>query len=1171
MDNWKELFPMRILQRGKKYYQEGRVFLNSYKLQGKFTGLVNGHHQYHVEGVYDQGTATSLFCDCPYAAEGNLCKHMVAVLFAVDQQCQSNPDTGHQQRLRQYLGPKFDLPFLSINPARLIGNYRFPRSIIYQALDSLELLTVEKEIIDERIANNPAQSPSWTYTLAASFDNCNFLVEVYFDHEKIQDISIKSFSSNCEENKVLVRAISLLKLASYIVDYNFGEGTNLAAQAFLEKFNPASTSDHLPIIKAYITASECLGNDYFLYFRVGTDTHMYKIKNLVAFSEQVSSGEKIKLGKFFNQPIVVTALDPSSRLWLNFINNIVSVMKLTRQNYSYNANLPNWLPLSDAIADKFDKTIQAGGQFAIDQVDGKAERVIRHLRPTINIHSIGATSSPNRAIKVHIDLPDDLIRGQQKYYQVDSNQWYAYTGVSPSQLGGEQDLTFGTSTMAEFYYQVLPQIEEQFAIKVPRPKLSRGFMAPLPRTVFFLDYHEGIVECRLAFAIGDKALALQDCTSEEFVNERQIDEAIRHVKEYFDQYNPTSQVFELHIEDAGSFLEQGIDSYREYGIIKATAAFKKLYHRSETKVSVGMNLQTGLLNLTVKLGQLSPTEISQLLTEYNPQRKYYRLTKDDVIKVDQPGIEELLAMMKKFNLTPQDFTKSQLKLPAYRALYLDDALSKQQAIDYRSSADLRQLVKNIKQPAIDNITLSPELHADLRPYQVVGVKWLATLSKYGFGGLLADEMGLGKTLQIIALILQQAGMQQCLIVAPAAVIYNWQAEFKHFAPAAKIFVLDGSKKGRANQLLTAPQDGVIITSYDALKRDIDLYENRHFAIEVLDEAQQIKNHTTMSAKAVKAVNADQRVALTGTPIENRLSELWSIFDYLNPGLLGTYRDFKKQYEKPIIEDQDQQALKKLKQLVQPFVLRRLKKNVLQDLPPKIERIILTPLAGKQKKLYQVRAARLVGQLKNEDDSTFKQYRFAILAEITRLRELCCSPQLLNKDSREKPGKMVQTLDIIQNEISNGHKILLFSQFTSMLAILKRELRALNVKCFILEGETKKADRLKLVKEFNEYDGPAVFLISLLAGGTGLNLTGADVVIHYDPWWNVAMENQATDRAHRIGQQNTVKIYKMVTKDTIEQRIIEMQKKKASLANSILSGKMAADTKLDRETLLKVLG
>ena len=432
-------------------------------------------------------------------------------------------------------------------------------------------------------------------------------------------------------------------------------------------------------------------------------------------------------------------------------------------------------------------------------------------------------------------------------------------------------------------------------------------------------------------------------------------------------------------------------------------------------------------------------------------------------------------------------------------------------------------------------------------------------------------MGLGKTLQVISVLLARKAKTKLpsLIVVPASVVYNWEAEIKKFAPELETIVLGGSKKERREQLERVT-DQVLITSYDSLKRDLKLYEKIGFDLEVIDEAQNIKNAKTAVSKAVKIINARHRLALTGTPIENNLSELWSIFDYLMPGFLGEYEYFRNNYEKPIVKDEDKKKEKQLSQIIAPFVLRRLKKDVLKDLPEKDEQVIYAKLSGRQDELYQAQTQKLIAQLNKQDDKDFKKQRFQVLAAITKLRELCCDPHLLYEDYRGKSAKLAATMELIEDSIADGHKILLFSQFTSMLELIEQKIKQAKIVTFVITGSTPKQKRQELIKQFNKLDHPAIFLISLKAGGTGINLTSADVVIHYDPWWNVAAENQATDRAHRIGQKHNVQIYKMVAKGTIEEKIVELQERKEKLADEVLSGEDFGSSTLDRADLLNIL-
>ncbi|XJZ60394.1 DEAD/DEAH box helicase [Lactobacillus delbrueckii subsp. bulgaricus] len=444
------------------------------------------------------------------------------------------------------------------------------------------------------------------------------------------------------------------------------------------------------------------------------------------------------------------------------------------------------------------------------------------------------------------------------------------------------------------------------------------------------------------------------------------------------------------------------------------------------------------------------------------------------------------------------------------------------------------------------------------------------LAQHGFGGILADEMGLGKTLQVISLLASQKD-QPSLIVAPASLVLNWEAEFKKFAPEMKTLVLSGSKKERSGQLADLTDIDVVITFYDLLKRDIANYEPHTFAYEVIDEAQMIKNPRTAAAKSVSVVKDKHRFALTGTPIENRLSELWSIFNFVMPGFLKSYREFKKDFESPIVKEDDQDCLNRLSQMVGPFILRRLKKDVLKDLPDKLEEVRYVGVGKEQRRLYDAEIARLKNKVMAEDDEGIKREQIEILAALTRIREICCDPGLLYEDYKGESEKRLACVDLIKSAIDEGHKVLLFSQFTSMLDLLEESLKAEEIGFLRIDGQTPKARRLTLVNVFNHKDSPAkVFLISLKAGGTGLNLTGADTVIHYDPWWNVAAQNQATDRAHRIGLEKKVTVYKLIAKDTVEEAILDLQEAKSLLAQGILTAESVSSASLQKEDLLKIL-
>ena len=434
----------------------------------------------------------------------------------------------------------------------------------------------------------------------------------------------------------------------------------------------------------------------------------------------------------------------------------------------------------------------------------------------------------------------------------------------------------------------------------------------------------------------------------------------------------------------------------------------------------------------------------------------------------------------------------------------------------------------------------------------------------------------GKTIQILSVILDYIKnsnkRKASLVVCPSSLSLNWQNEASKFANDLKTLVIKGSFNERKRQIEEIDNYDLVITSYDLLKRDIDLYEqeNYEFKYIIADEAQYLKNSNTQNAKSIKKIKAETRYALTGTPIENSLAELWSIFDFIMPGYLFTYRKFKNTYETPIVKGEDEKAMKKLKMLIEPFVLRRNKKEVLQELPDKTVTVLSNEMFEEQQNLYINYLARVKQEIAEKVKlNGYESSKMQILAALTRLRQICCHPSLFIDNYDGGSSKLEQCMEIIKEATKSGHKILLFSGYTSMFEIIEKELNKEQIKYFKLTGSTKVDERIKMVDEFNENSEIQLFLISLKAGGTGLNLTGADMVIHYDPWWNLSTENQATDRAYRIGQKNNVQVYKLITKNSIEEKIYELQEKKSKLAENMLSTNTVFVNKLTKEDILKL--
>ena len=435
--------------------------------------------------------------------------------------------------------------------------------------------------------------------------------------------------------------------------------------------------------------------------------------------------------------------------------------------------------------------------------------------------------------------------------------------------------------------------------------------------------------------------------------------------------------------------------------------------------------------------------------------------------------------------------------------------------------------------------------------------------------------GFGKTVQMLSVIVDYAKKEErktSLVVSPSSLTLNWQNEAKKFTNELKTAVIRGTLQERKRIIEEIDKYDLVITSYDLLKRDIEIYKEKDYKFKyiIADEAQYLKNSNTKNAKAIKQIKAETRYALTGTPIENSLAELWSIFDFIMPGYLFTYRKFKNIYETPIVKENDEKVMQKLKMLIEPFILRRNKKEVLKELPEKTVTVLNNEMNEEQKNIYLTYLLRAKQEIaeKIEIDG-YEHSQMQILAALTRLRQICCHPSLFMEGYKEGSSKLEQCIEIIAEAIEAGHKILLFSGYTSMFEIIEKELKKNNIKYFKLTGATKVDERMKLVDEFNENPEVKLFLISLKAGGTGLNLTGADMVIHYDPWWNISTENQATDRAYRIGQKNNVQVYKLITKNSIEEKIYELQEKKAQLADNMLDTKTTFINKFSKEEIMRL--
>ena len=646
------------------------------------------------------------------------------------------------------------------------------------------------------------------------------------------------------------------------------------------------------------------------------------------------------------------------------------------------------------------------------------------------------------------------------------------------------------------------------------------------------------------------------------------------VKQYFRARSTERDCFVIrdNEDEMYQFLRSGMRELAALGDIYLAERMKHMRVIPKPRVSLGVMAQGDWFNLQVDAEGMTREELKEALQRYRRKERYIRLESGDFLDLEEKGMKALAELYGELQETVNDEGQEVLLLPAYRALYVENLGEQMDVLGMTRSKEFADLIERLKKAPEIHSQVPKSLDKVMKDYQKQGFYWMKNLDALGFGGILADEMGLGKTLQAISLMVDEAERkddQVSLIVCPASLVYNWKHELEQYAPGLRCVSVVGDAEERAAVLSKAGKYQVLVTSYDLLKRDIDLYQQVSFRYCFLDEAQYIKNHLTQNAKAVKQIPARTRFALTGTPIENRLSELWSIMDFLMPGLLYTYSRFSKELEQPVVREQSEDALSRLHRLIGPFVLRRLKKDVLKELPDKLEQVVYTRMSGEQKQLYAANALALRERLTDADDVWYRRERMQVLAELTRLRQICCDPSLYYGEYAGGSAKLDACIELIMRSIHGGHKILLFSQFTSMLERIGNCLKERDIHYYELTGQTGKKERMELTERFNEDDVP-VFLISLKAGGTGLNLTAADVVIHYDPWWNVAAQNQATDRAHRLGQKNVVSVFKLITRSTIEENILLLQENKRQLAEKMMEGGGSLETAIGRDELIALL-
>lgn len=919
-------------------------------------------------------------------------------------------------------------------------------------------------------------------------------------------------------------------------------------------------------------------------FKIGNGKKSYVLKDLVEFYFHMRLNETVSYGKALSFVHSEWAFARENLPLLSFVMRAVeNELEYFRQ---YNPYRPDGMKKCRELTltkDMLDQllSLYCGGKIAlIDDLGWDKNVDVVEENPRLHIRLSEEAEGYQLVLKENVKV----LEGDKRLYLILANRICCTSEAYARDMapflreagknGKDVSYVINRRDMPGLCGQLLPCVTKWAAVDKGELELEQYTPRPVEVTFSFDINEEGAVTCEEKLVYGDfsfnpvKGSSVPVDVYRDYPGEYRIRTT---VEQYFKYYDYESGVLLLYEEDEiFRLIESGMGEFMQLGEVYVSEAFKSVKVLPSPKVSVGVSLEGNMLELTVDSGGLSEAELLELLKNYRLRKKFYRLKKGEFIKIEDTSLAAFSELADGLQLSSKELTKEKLSVPVYRAMYLERVLS-EGGIDVKRSREFKSLIRDCKNIEDSDFEVPEGLAGTLRGYQKTGYRWLRTLSKYGFGGILADEMGLGKTIQMIALLLsaKEELENPALIVCPASLVYNWENELHRFAPELSVRVISGAAQEREELLRQETHAQVWITSYDLLKRDLEQYEQTDFSYQIIDEAQVIKNHSTQGAKAVKAIRAAHRFALTGTPIENRLSELWSIFDYLMPGYLYSYPFFREELETPIVKNEDERAALRLRRLLKPFVLRRVKQEVLKDLPEKLETVVYSRMEEEQRQLYAAYTAKVREEIEQSTPEEYREGKIQILAALTRLRQLCCDPGLCYENYKGSSAKLNTCMELIEEGLEGGHRFLLFSQFTTMLDRIRQELDKRGVSYFILTGSTPKQERIRMSERFNDGEG-SVFLISLKAGGTGLNLTGADMVIHYDPWWNLAAQNQATDRAHRIGQTKKVTVLKLVAKGTIEENIIRLQESKQRLAEQIIDGEGSSLSALSQEELLELL-
>ena len=856
----------------------------------------------------------------------------------------------------------------------------------------------------------------------------------------------------------------------------------------------------------------------------------YRIASIDRFLNRFLNEEEFRYGKDLTLIHNLSAFDETSQ-------KIILVLQKYEQNAFIDLNNETSLMYLDELLD----TLQ-GGHLYINNEVYHVEKEPMDIKLVVNDNF---SLNIKGLIKGYIPLSRNyyICKSANSVKPISSNKYINHLVDSA--------LHYPLSTIKDnfdnYKYSFFEKYPEFFELDDSITKLMSSSSLKIQA---FFDYEKDNIYEKTKYIKNEEEVDISSITNFYEVSQ------IKHYKEILEGYG----FFEHVLTDGGQvwdFLNSTLDNLRA----AAEVYFSKELEARNTSLfnspTISIRKEGSMLEVLVDSSSYSEDELKAILIGLKRKKKFVKIG-NNFISLLSDDTKKFYDLAKDFDLINENTLNKKKEVPLY---YVFKAYGKDNSFLSMDSYldEVFNDLKNFSESKPD----IPKISGELRQYQVDGVKWLLTLYKYSLGGILADDMGLGKTIETIAFINTIKNNKPILIVSPKSLVFNWISEFNKFSKDIPVYGIIGTVEERKKIIKKIKDDkfGVFFISYDSLRNEYENLLQFTFDVCILDEAQFIKNMHAKKTNAVKQINALHTIALTGTPIENNIYDLWSIFDFLMPHYLLDYDDFKDSFES------DDEYYKIVKDKVAPFILRRRKEDVLKDLPEKFEVIITTEMSTEQRKLYDAYRFKAKEELKASDGGS---KMMEILSIITRLRQICVDPSTFIENFTGESGKITTLKEIIIEKMKDNHRFLIFSQFVSALNIVKEEVEKMGIKYFMITGDTSAKERLNICNEFNANDDYKIVLISLKAGGTGLNLVGADVVIHLDPWWNYSAQNQASDRAHRIGQTRTVEVIKLIAENSIEERVVNLQNEKKELVDKVISNDDSSIKSLSIKDLKSIL-